>query len=79
MLTERTILNGYSVLADKAIRVSYLNQILRGEVVISSLPFEELLIPGQDVKDRGAEIQAVCAAIWTPEVIAAYRTERKPI
>ena len=30
-------------------------------------------VPGDDVSDDCAELQAVAAALWTPEVIAAYQ------
>jgi len=30
--------------------------------------------PGEDVSDDCTELQAVAAALWTPEVIAAYQT-----
>ena len=30
-------------------------------------------VPGDDVSNDCAELQAVAAALWTPEVIAAYQ------
>ena len=30
-------------------------------------------VPGDDVSEDCAELQAVAAALWTPEVIAAYQ------
>ena len=30
-------------------------------------------VPGEDVSGDCAELQAVAAALWTPEVIAAYQ------
>ena len=30
-------------------------------------------VPGDDVSDDCEELQAVAAALWTPEVIAAYQ------
>jgi hypothetical protein len=30
-------------------------------------------VPGDDVSDDCTELQAVAAALWTPEVVAAYR------
>jgi len=30
-------------------------------------------VPGNDVSDDCEELQAVAAALWTPEVIAAYQ------
>jgi hypothetical protein len=32
--------------------------------------------PGEDVSDDCAELQAVAAALWTPEVIAAYEASK---
>lgn len=31
------------------------------------------LFPGQDVTKYPLRVRAVCAAVWTPSVIAAYR------
>jgi len=33
-------------------------------------------IPGEDVSDDCAELQAVAAALWTPGVIAAYEASK---
>ena len=30
-------------------------------------------VPGEDVSNDCAELQAVAAALWTPEVVAAYQ------
>ena len=32
--------------------------------------------PGEDVSDDCAELQAVAAALWTPEVVAAYEASK---
>jgi hypothetical protein len=34
--------------------------------------------PGEDVSEDCAELQAVAAALWTPEVIAAYEASKAP-
>jgi hypothetical protein len=34
------------------------------------------LTPGQDVSDQPANVQAIAAAAWTPEVIAAYQAKQ---
>jgi len=33
-------------------------------------------VPGEDVSSDCAEVQAVAAALWTPEVIAAYQASQ---
>ena len=35
--------------------------------------------PGEDVSDDCAELQAVAATLWTPEVIAAYEASKVPV
>lgn len=33
-------------------------------------------VPGDDVSDDCPELQAIAAALWTPEVIAAYQASQ---
>jgi hypothetical protein len=35
--------------------------------------------PGDDLSDDCAELQAVAAALWTPEVVAAYEASKAPV
>jgi len=35
--------------------------------------------PGENVSDDCEELQAVAAALWTPEVIAAYEASKVPV
>lgn len=41
---------------------------------ISKTYLRSTLNPGDDVTAQPEKVRAVCAAIWTPEVIAAYQT-----
>jgi hypothetical protein len=34
------------------------------------------LTPGQDITAQPANVQAICNAAWTPEVIAAYEAQQ---
>lgn len=34
------------------------------------------LTPGQDVSDHPANVQAICSAAWTPEIVANYTEAR---
>jgi hypothetical protein len=36
-------------------------------------------VPGDDVSDDCAELQAVAAALWTTEVVAAYQASKAPV
>jgi hypothetical protein len=43
-------------------------------VVKSSNQHRQGLAPGDDVSNQPDQVKAVCAAIWTPDVIAAYQS-----
>ena len=36
-------------------------------------------VPGSDVSHDCAEVQAVAAALWTPEIVAAYEASLEPV
>lgn len=36
-------------------------------------------VPGDDVSSDCSELQAVAAALWTPEVVAAYEASKVPV
>jgi hypothetical protein len=42
-------------------------------IEISRSYHRHVRVPGEDVSDDCAELQTVAAALWTPEVIAAYQ------
>ena len=42
-------------------------------VVVGKTYHRHTRAPGEDVSDDCAELQACAAALWTPEVIAAYQ------
>lgn len=42
-------------------------------VLVGKTYHRHVRVPGEDVSDDCAELQAVAAALWTPEVIAAYQ------
>ena len=53
--------------------------ILEDGVEISSKFHRHVVAPGQDYSAEDAKVQAICAAIHTPEVIAAYEASQVPL
>lgn len=49
------------------------NIIEKDGVVVGKTYHRHTRAPGEDVSDDCAELQACAAALWTPEVIAAYQ------
>jgi archaellum component FlaF (FlaF/FlaG flagellin family) len=48
-------------------------RILEDGVELSKTYHRSSLTPGQDISNVPANVQAICNAAWTPEVIAAYQ------
>ena len=46
-------------------------------VEISSKFHRHVVVPGADVSAEDAKVQAICAAVHTPEVIAAYQAAQE--
>jgi hypothetical protein len=48
------------------------NIVEKDGVEVGKTYHRHVRVPGEDVSSDCAEMQAVAAALWTPEVIAAY-------
>lgn len=51
--------------------------ILEDGVQISGTFHRHVVAPGQDYSKEDARVQAICAAVHTPEVIAAYEAAQE--
>lgn len=56
-----------------AIQVKRIDKVLKNGEVISSTIHRHVLMPGDDLENEDTVVQAVAQAVWTPEVIAAYK------
>lgn len=46
--------------------------VMRDGVEIATTPHRTSFVPGSDVSGQLQQVQDICAAVWTPEVIAAF-------
>jgi hypothetical protein len=77
MLTERSIFSLCEVLPNRTIQVRMSDQIVDGETVKASTFRRYCLPPDSDLTGQPEQVVAVANAIWTPEVIAAYKVNLK--
>ena len=56
----------------KVIQIRTCTQVLEDGVELSSGFHRHVVTAGQDYSNESAEVQAICAAVHTDEVIAAY-------
>ena len=56
----------------KAVQVRTCTKVLEDGVELSSGYHRHVIMAGQDYSNESAEVQAICAAVHTDAVIAAY-------
>jgi hypothetical protein len=56
----------------KAVQVRTCTKVLEDGVELSSGYHRHVIVAGQDYSNESAEVQAICAAVHTDAVIAAY-------
>lgn len=72
-LTEETVVDKIEVVGNFAhVQVRMANIIKKDGVEISRSFHRHVVTPGQDYSNEDPKVQAICSAVHTPEVIAAY-------
>ena len=72
-LTEQTTIGKIEIVGEyKAVQVRTDTIIMRDDVEISRNYSRHVVQAGDDYSNEDASVQAVCAAVHTPEIIAAF-------
>jgi hypothetical protein len=72
-LASTTVIDKTEVLEDGTIQVRQAEIITRDGVEITRTFHRWVLTPGEDITTQDPKVQAICNAVWTPEVVAAYQ------
>ena len=63
----------------KAVQVRTRTKVLEDGVELSSGYHRHVVVAGQDYSNESAEVQAICAAVHTDAVIAAYEASLETV
>jgi hypothetical protein len=72
-LIEKTIIDKIELVENNSIQVRTANIIEKDGTEIARTFHRHVKHPGDDVSNEDPKVQAIANAIWTEEVIAAYR------
>lgn len=78
MLTKETVVDLMEVIENGCVQVRSATRIMEDGKVLSQSFHRHVVAPGQDYSGEDAKVQALCAAIHTPAVIAAYQAAQQP-
>lgn len=74
-LSKEVVIDKIEVVESGIIQVRQATRIIENGAQLSQSYHRWSLTPGQDVTDQPANVQAICAAAWTPAVITAYQAQ----
>jgi hypothetical protein len=76
-LTKSTIVDQIVVNENGSVSFREVTRILEDGVELSKTYNRTGLSPNQDVSSYPANVQTICNAAWTPEVVAAYQVAQE--
>lgn len=76
MINKEVAIDKIEALENGVIQVRQVLRIIEDNTELSRSYHRWVLSPGQSITDQDNRVQAVCNAVWTPEVIAAYQNSR---
>jgi hypothetical protein len=75
-LEKKIVVDLIETLENGSLQVRTKTAILEDGVEISSKFHRHVVAPGDNYSKEDAKVQAICAAIHTPEVVAAYEAAK---
>jgi hypothetical protein len=76
-LEKVTIVDRIETLENNTVQVRTKTVIKENDVEISSKFARHVVAPGDDYSQEDARVQAICAAMHTADVVAAYKAAQK--
>jgi len=74
-LSKLSVVDQVTVTENGIVLFREATRILEDGVELSKTYHRSSLTPGQDLSGIPENVKAICAAAWTPEVVAAYQAE----
>jgi archaellum component FlaF (FlaF/FlaG flagellin family) len=75
-LTKQTVVDQITVTENGIVLYREATRIMEDGNQISQTYHRTSLTPGQDITAQPTNVQAICNAAWTPEVISAYEAQQ---
>ena len=74
-LSKSIVVDQITVTENGVVLFREATRIMEDGVELSKTYHRSSLTPGQDISGVPANVQAICNAAWTPEVVAAYQAQ----
>jgi hypothetical protein len=78
MLEKQIVVDLIETIENGCVQVRTSTRIIEDGKQLSNAFHRHVVSPGDDYSAEDAKVQAICAAVHTPEVIAAYQAAQIP-
>ena len=78
MLEKQIVVDLIETVENGCVQVRTCTRIIEDGKQLSGTFHRHVVAPGDDYSAEDAKVQAICAAVHTPEVIAAYKAAQIP-
>ena len=75
MLSKISVVDKIEILESGVVQVRTANRVLEDGAILAQSYHRHFISPTDDYSGEDAKVQAICAAAFTPEVIAAYQAK----
>lgn len=75
MYQENSQIDQITIIQDGTVFIRNCTVVLKEGIEVSRSYVRRTLVPGVNVSEFPENVQSVCAATWTPEVIANYQLQ----
>jgi hypothetical protein len=75
-LEKQVVVDNITVTENGIVLVREVTRIMEDGTEISKQYHRNSFAPASDISAQPANVQAICATAWTPEVIAAYEAQQ---
>ena len=76
-LSEVKVIDKIEVIEDGTLQVREATRMMKDGQEIAKTYHRWAFAPGSDVSAMPANVQAIAATVWTPELIAAYQAKQE--
>ena len=77
MLTKDVLIDKIEVVENGAVQVRQTTRVMENGVELSKSYHRWVLTPGMNTDNQELRVQAICHAVWTPEIVAAFEANRQ--
>lgn len=78
-LEKQIIVDLIEIVESGAVQVRTATRIVEDGAIISQTFNRHIVLPGNDYSQEDARVQTICAALFTPELIAAYQASLEQV